>query len=143
MIARSGVSSWSVSQKPTLRPLAAEYYTPLAYSVVVNRDFDSFPVPALNDVAQAVGGDPCAAVYMSRLPAKIIICPVGSVERGFHVEQEPLAVLPYACSTDALGQTVWESLLQFKATPGLNLRSGKKDRLASISCIGSKEYSGN
>jgi hypothetical protein len=92
----------------------------------VSRDFHRFPVPALNGVAKAVGDDPCTAVYMSRLPAKIIICPEGSIERGFHTEQEPLAVLPYACSTEALGQTVWESLLQFKATPGLNLRSSKK-----------------
>ena len=103
--------------KTTLRPLGSKSCDTLEYSVVVSRDFHRFPVPVMNVVATAAGDDPCSAVYMSRLAAKIIICPVGSIERGFHAEQEPLAVLPYACSTEALGQTVWESLLQFRTTP--------------------------
>jgi hypothetical protein len=110
----------------------------LSYSVVVSRDFEKFPVPALNVVATGVGDDPCSAVYMSKTEAKIIICPVGSIERGFHAEQEPRAVLPYGGPTEVLGKTVWESLLQFKRTPNLNLRATKKTDWPAYRASGAK-----
>jgi hypothetical protein len=92
----------------------------------VSRDYQRFPVPALSAIATKVGDDPSAAVYISERRAKIIISPVDCIEKGFHTEQEPNAVLSYDCSTEMIGQAVWESLLLFRHTPNVNLRSRNK-----------------
>jgi hypothetical protein len=74
-------------------------------------------------VADKVGDDPAAALYASERKAQILVSPMGSVERGFHIEREPSAILSSDCSTEMLGQAVWESLLQFRRVPNLNPRS--------------------
>jgi hypothetical protein len=106
--------------------------------LIVSRDFGKFPVPSLNTVAAQVGDDPRSVVYMSQRQAKLIICPVSSIERGFDTEQEPLAVLPYSCPPETLGQGVWESLLLFRKTPNVNIRSRKKTDWPAYRASGAK-----
>jgi hypothetical protein len=92
----------------------------------VSRDFDRFPVPSLGLIARDAGDDPHSTVYVSRAAGKIIVCPTASIEKGFYNEQEPLSLLPWDSPAEVLGQNVWESLLLFRKTPGLNLGSSKK-----------------
>ncbi len=54
------------------------------------------------------------------------MCPTTNIEKGFYNEQKPLSLLPWDSPAEVLGQNVWESLLLFRKTPGLNLRSSKK-----------------
>ena len=92
----------------------------------MSRDFDRFPVPPLISTARKAGDDPRSTVYISRAPGKIIVCPTTSIEKGFYEEQESLVLVPWDTPSEALGQSVWESLLLFRSTPNLNLRPRKK-----------------
>jgi hypothetical protein len=92
----------------------------------VSRDFSRFSVPSLIATARDAGDDPHSTVYVSRAEGKVIVCPTTSIEKGFYKEQEPLSRLPWDSPAEVLGQNVWESLLLFRKTPGLNLRSSKK-----------------
>lgn len=76
--------------------------------LTVSRDFDKFSVPPLDAIAAQVGDDPTSVLYLSEQNAKLIICPVGSIERGFHFEQEPHAILSHDCPKEMLGQATWE-----------------------------------
>jgi hypothetical protein len=92
----------------------------------MSRDFGRFPVPALAATAQEAGTDPLATVYVSSASRKIIICPNTTIEKGFYVEQEAPFSMSWDSSREAIGQSVWEALLLFCRTPGLNPRSRKK-----------------
>jgi hypothetical protein len=75
---------------------------------------------------------------MSERRAKIIISPVDCIEKGFHTEQEPNAVLPYDCSRETIGQAVWESLLLFRHTPNVNLRPRNRTDWPAFRASGAK-----
>ena len=92
----------------------------------MSRDFSRFPVPALVATARDAGDDPRSTVYVSRGAGKLIVCPSTSIEKGFYNEQEPLVLIPWDAPAAALGESIWESLLLFRKTPGLNVRSSKK-----------------
>jgi len=49
--------------------------------------------PSLDAIAVQAGDDPTSVLYMSERDGTRIVCPVASIERGFHVEQEPHAIL--------------------------------------------------
>ncbi len=90
------------------------------------RDFSRFPVPALAAVTSNAGEDPFATVYASSASRRIIVCPNLSVEKGLYIEQEAPISLAFDSSFDNLGQSVWDALLLFSSSPGLNLRSQNK-----------------
>jgi len=104
----------------------------------VSRDFERFPVPPLVSTAREAGEDPRSTLYVSRVLRKIIVCPTTSIEKGFYNEQEPLALVPWDSPSEALGQNVWESLLLFRSTPNLNLRSIKKTDWPAYRASGTK-----
>jgi hypothetical protein len=92
----------------------------------VSRNFSRFSVPALIATARDAGDDPHSTVYVPRTAGQLIVCPTTSIEKGFYNEQPPVSLIPWDAPAETLGQNAWESLLLFRKTPGLNLRSSKK-----------------
>jgi hypothetical protein len=81
----------------------------------VSRDFQLFPVPVLNEVAQNAGINPRVAVYIANDSGKVIVCQTVSPTKGLYVEQDPAAMLSPDAPNDFLGQSVWQALLSFRA----------------------------
>lgn len=131
-------SHWtSLSERECLRSDALNRR--LRHKVLtVGRDFNKFPVPSLTAVATEAGVDPQSTVYMSRRLTNLTICPAGVVEKGLCAEQEPIAVLPYDCPMELFGQRIWESLLAFRRTPNVDLRSRKRTDWPAYRASGAK-----
>jgi hypothetical protein len=85
---------------------------------------EHYPVPELTAVANEVGWNPFASVYISQVHNKVIICPMTSPGKGHYVETEAMSVMPFESESFNVGQAVWAALLRFRSSP--NLGSAKK-----------------
>jgi hypothetical protein len=100
------------------------------------RRTERFPVPELNAVANEVGWNPFASVYVSKIRGRIIVCAMTSPEKGHYVESEAIAVMSFESETSLLGQSVWKALLLFRSAP--NLGSSKKTDWPAFRASGAK-----
>jgi hypothetical protein len=105
----------------------------------VSRDFSRFPVPDLNRVAQLVGCNPRVTVFVPAGSGELIVCPTAEASGGLYLDQSPSALLPHDIQAEALGQNVWEALLQFRSLPQpVNLKSYRKTDWPAFRASGSK-----
>jgi hypothetical protein len=83
----------------------------------VTRDFEQYPVPAVDAVAKKARVNPAASVYLARSLGKIIVAPTVASPGGLYVDCDPSAVLSWDVDVGTLGQHVWEALLAFRNAP--------------------------
>jgi hypothetical protein len=105
----------------------------------VSRDFNGFPVPALNNVAQRAGRNPRATVFVPSSSGSLIVCPTADANGDLYIEQQPSALLQRNALPEVLGQSVWEALLSFRSfSEPVNLRAHKKTDWPAFRASGMK-----
>jgi hypothetical protein len=82
----------------------------------MSRDSERFPQTALKATAEAAGDVPFATVYVPRSSGNIVVCSYAIIEVGYRERDNPFSI-PWDSSSDTLGQTAWEALLQFGRPP--------------------------
>jgi hypothetical protein len=80
---------------------------------------DQFPVPALTAVADSVGWNPLATVYVSQKRDQIIVCSMTSPGKGHYIESSQLTDVAFTSERLEVGKAVWEALLVFRRDPNL------------------------
>ncbi len=80
---------------------------------------DRYPVPELTQLAERLGVRPFALLYLPATRNALAFAtttppPAGGI---FQEAAESCVELPYDCSDAALGETVWQKLLEFRLAP--------------------------